>query len=55
MQESELTKWTANSVVDIDTTLYIKDGSTITTYTFNTADDVYVEYTAKNKDVGDIH
>ena len=41
----------ANAVVDIDTTLYVKDGSTITSYNFNTADDVYVEYTAKNKDV----
>ena len=44
-------KVTANAVNDIDTTLYIKDGSTITTFSFNTADDVYVEYTAKNKDI----
>jgi hypothetical protein len=41
----------ANCQNDIDTILYIKDGSTITEIEFNTADTIYPNYVAKNKDV----
>ncbi|MEX0596828.1 MAG: hypothetical protein WD512_10030, partial [Candidatus Paceibacterota bacterium] len=46
-----LDKIKANCQNNIDTILYIKDGSVITEIEFNTADEIYPIYKAKNKEI----